>query len=175
MIVGRLVEGPDFMTRRCLGNARKIYSLNGEKCFPEWGKFWELLPLLNCKAISLKTHGQLYNSCVGGTILHSSEFWTIKQEGKKRLECSKREMLLCRCNMKKQRRVSINSLLKWLKLKSLDSVLRRNRLHWLVNVKQTGIYTGQILGLEEKGNRNYSLPKKCWWDAIKRNLRACNL
>ena len=135
-------------------------------------KFWELLPMLKCKEIC---HGQLYNSCFWGMILYSSEFWAIRQDVKKCFGCIKREVLLCRSSMKKQQRFNINSLLNWLKLRSLDSVLRRNRLHWLVNVRQTDMYTGQILDLEDEGNRNYGLSKKCWWDAIKRNLRAWNL
>ena len=35
-----------------------------------------------------------------------------------------------------------------MKLKSLDSVLRYNRLHWFRNVKQSELYTGQIMDLE---------------------------
>ena len=42
-----------------------------------WGKFKELLPLLICKAISLNTRGQMYNSCVRGTMLYSSECWAL--------------------------------------------------------------------------------------------------
>ena len=57
-----------------------------------WGKFRELLPLLTCEAISLKKCGQMYNSCVRGTMLYSSECWPLRQD-KKRLECSEREML----------------------------------------------------------------------------------
>ena len=55
------------------------------------GKFRELLTLPTCK--SLNTRGQMYNSCVSGTMLYSSESSALRQEDKKRFECSERAML----------------------------------------------------------------------------------
>ena len=61
-------------------------------------------------------------------------------------------------------------------LKSLDSVLRCNRLRWFGHVKWSELYTGQILDdLNMEGNRSCSRPKKCWLDAIKDDLRQWNL
>ena len=54
--------------------------------------------------------------------LYSSQSWSLRQEDKKHLEHSEKEMLLLMCNIKKER-VSTNSLLSQLKLKSLDSML----------------------------------------------------
>ena len=51
-------------------------------------------------------------------------------------------------------RVSTNSLLRRYKLKSLDSVLRCNRLRWFGHVKRGELYNGQILDLEVEGNRS---------------------
>ena len=48
-----------------------------KRCRSAWGKFRELLPLLTFKAISLNTHGQMYNSCVRWTMLYSSECWAL--------------------------------------------------------------------------------------------------
>ena len=98
-----------------------------------------------------------------------------KKEDKKNLERSERAMLFWLCNIKKEQRVSTNSLLSRLKLKSLDSVVRCNRLRWFRHMKQSGLYTAQILDLEVKGNRSCSRPRKCWLDTIKDNLRQWNL
>ena len=84
-------------------------------------------------------------------------------------------MLFWLCNIKKEQRVSTNSLLSRLKLKSLDSVVRCNRLRWFRHMKQSGLYTAQILDLEVKGNRSCSRPRKCWLDTIKDDLRQLNL
>ena len=102
-------------------------------------RLWELLPLLPCKAISLNTRGQMYNSCVRETMLDSSECWALRQEDKERVEPSERAMLLWMCNIKKES-VSKNSLLSRLKLKSLDSVLKCNKQRWFGHVKRSKLY-----------------------------------
>ena len=79
----------------------------------------------------------MYNSCVRETMLYSSECLTLRQEGKKRLEGSERAMWLWLCNIKKEQRVNTNFFLSQLKLESLDSLLRCNRLHWFGYVNQS--------------------------------------
>ena len=56
-----------------------------KRCCSAWGKFRELLCFLTCKAISLNTRCQMYNSCVIGMMLCSSEYSALTQE-KKHLE-----------------------------------------------------------------------------------------
>ena len=116
----------------------------------------------------------MYNSCVIRTMLYLSECWALRQD-KKRLEHSERAMLLWLCNIKKEKRVSTNSLLSRMKLKSLDSVLRYNRLHWFRHVKQSELYTGQIMDLEVEENRSCGCQKRCWLDTIKDDLRLWSL
>ena len=101
--------------------------------------------------------------------------WALRHQDKKCLERSEKAMLLWLCNIKKEQHVSTNFLLSQLKLKSLDSVLRCNRLHWFGHVKQSELYTGEILYLEVEGTRSRGHPKKCWLDAIKNDLRQWNL
>ena len=117
----------------------------------------------------------MYNSCVRGTMLYSSECCALRQEDKKYLERGERAMLSWLCNIKKKQHVSTNSLLNRLKLKSLDSVSRCNILHWSRHVKQTELYNGLILDLEVEGNRSHGRPKKCWLDVIKDDSRQWNL
>ena len=98
-------------------------------------------------------------SCVRGMMLYSSECWALRQEDKKHLEHNERTKLLWICIIKKER-VSTKSLLSQLKLKSMDSMLRRNRLHWFRHKKLSELYTGQILDLEVEENRSCGRPKK---------------
>ena len=107
-------------------------------------------------------------------MVYSSECWALRQEVKKHFERSGRAILLWLCNIKKEC-VSTNSLLSRLKLKSLDLVLRCNRLLWFGYVKRSELYTGQILDLEVEGSRSCGRPKKCWLGAIKDDLRKWNL
>ena len=99
-----------------------------KRCRSAWRTFRGLLSLLPCKAISLNTGGQMYNTCVRGAMLYSSECWALKQEDKKRLKRSERATLLWMCNIKKEEPVSINSLLSRLNQKTLDSVFSETDL-----------------------------------------------
>ena len=94
-----------------------------------------MLLLLNCKAISVDTWCKMYNNCVRGTLLDSSEYWALRKEDKKHFERSERAILLWMWNIKKEKRVSTNSLLSRMRLKTLDSVLRCNRLRWFGHAK----------------------------------------
>ena len=102
----------------------EVVSLPLLKDATAWRKFRKLLPLLTCKAIALNTRGQIYNSCVRGTMLYSSECMALRQEDRKYLKRS-------------EEFISKNSLLSQLKLKRLDSVLICNRLCWFGLVKQS--------------------------------------
>ena len=157
----------------CPGGGCELATI--KRCRSAWGKFRELLPLLTCRAISLNSHGQMYNSCVRGTMLYSSGSWALRQEDEECSELSETGMLLWMYNIKKEQCVSTNSLLSRLKLESLNSVLRCNRLRWFGHVKRSKLCTGQILDLEVEGNRSRAHPKKCWLGAIKDDLRQWNL
>ena len=90
-LVDNFVYLGDFI---CLGGGCELATI--KRYHSAWGKFRELLPLLICKAISLNTRGQMYNSCVI-EMLYSSECWALRQEDKKHLERSERAMLLWLC------------------------------------------------------------------------------
>jgi len=45
-----------------------------------WNKFWQLVPLLIIKDISLKVRWRLYSGCVQSSMLHGSETWPVRQK-----------------------------------------------------------------------------------------------
>jgi len=45
-----------------------------------WNKFWQLVPLLASKDVSLIMRGRLYSSCVRSSMLHGSETWPVRKE-----------------------------------------------------------------------------------------------
>ena len=104
-----------------------------KRCRSACKKFREFLSLLTCKAISLSTRVQMYNSCQRDDALFI-RIWTLRQEDKKRLERSKKAMLLWSCNIKKEQRVNIKSFFSRFKLKNLKALLRCNRLRWFGHV-----------------------------------------
>ena len=94
----------------------------------------------------------MYNTCVRGAMLYSSECWALKQEDKKRLKRSERATPLWMCNIKKEETVSINSLLSRLNRKTLDSVFSETP-RWFGDVKRSELY------IEMEGNRSRGRPK----------------
>ena len=120
----------------CPGGGCELATI--KRCCSARERFRELLPLLTCKATSWNTHCQTYHSCVRGTMPYSSQCWALRQGDKKHLDRSQTIMVLWMGIIKKEQRISANSLLSWLKLKSLDSVLRCNRLRWFGHVKWGG-------------------------------------
>ena len=51
-----------------------------------WKSFRELLPMLTCRGISLKTRGFHYNACVRSVMLYASETWPATKEDLTRIE-----------------------------------------------------------------------------------------
>jgi len=45
-----------------------------------WNKFWQLVPLLTNKDVSLIMTGRLYSSCVRSSMLHGSDTWPVRKE-----------------------------------------------------------------------------------------------
>ena len=52
-----------------------------------------------------------------------------------------------------------------------EFIVKVNKLRWFEYVKQSELYTGQILDLKVEGNRSCDCPKTYWLDVIKDELR----
>ena len=50
-----------------------------------WKKFRDLLPILTCRGLSLKSRGYAYNACLRSILLYASETWAATQEDVSRL------------------------------------------------------------------------------------------
>ena len=46
----------------------------------EWKKFSELLPILTCNGLSLKTRDYTFNECVHSVLLYASKTWAATQQ-----------------------------------------------------------------------------------------------
>ena len=64
-----------------------------------WNKFWQLLPLLTNRDISLIRRGRLYSSCVQSSMLHGSETWPVRKENEVALQRAGMRMIRCVCVM----------------------------------------------------------------------------
>jgi len=57
-----------------------------------WNKFWQLVPLLSSRDISLIRRGRLYSSCVRSSMLHGSETWPVRKENEVALQRAEMRM-----------------------------------------------------------------------------------
>ena len=55
--------------------------------------YWQLVPLLTNKDISLTVRGRLYSSCVRSSILHGSETWPVRKENEVALQRAELRMV----------------------------------------------------------------------------------
>ena len=97
-----------------------------------WGTFRQLLPLLTNQAISLKSKGKVYNSCIRSVMLHGSKCWALTTAEVQRLQRNERAMARWIC--KDHYKISSDSLLNKLCLKNLDITLRTNCLRWFGHI-----------------------------------------
>ena len=68
-----------------IGERGGCYDATTARVRSAWKKFRELLPILTCRGISIRSRGHFYNSCVRSVLLHASETWPITTEDKARL------------------------------------------------------------------------------------------
>lgn len=146
-----------------------------KRCRAAWGKFRELLPILTCRTLSIKTRGHIYASCVRGVLLYASECWAIRNEERTRLLRNERAMARWICGVNTQDQVDITTLYSRLGIVHLDIILRRNRLRWYGHTCRSVAWIHKCQTLEVQGCRGRGRPRKTWMEVIKEDLRSCNL
>ena len=98
-----------------------------------WKKFRDLLPILTCRGLSLKSRGYAYNACVRSVLLYATEMRAATQEDVSRLN---RNMIMIRwiCSAKLRDKVLLEKLSSRLGLGSTENALRCGRLRWYGHV-----------------------------------------
>ena len=75
-----------------------------------WGKFHDLLPLSTNQAISLKSRGKVYYSCVHSVILYGSECWALTTADVPRLQQNEWAIICWIRKVKVRDKISSDSL-----------------------------------------------------------------
>ena len=63
-------------------------------------KFWQLVPLLTNRDMSLIRRGRLYSSCVRSSMLHGSETWPVGKENEVAPQRAEMRMVRWMCDVK---------------------------------------------------------------------------
>ena len=107
-------------------------------------KFKELLPLLTSNSISLRNRGKVFVTYVRSALLHASECWALKKEELLRLQRNERAMLRWILNFRITDRISSVELYRKLKIPTLESALRKNRLRWFGHTQRSDQWINKI-------------------------------
>jgi len=90
-----------------------------------WNKFWQMVPLLTNRDISLLSRGRVYSSCM----LHGSETWPVRKENEVALQRAEMKMVRCMCDKVKDK-VRSKELRDRPGTDDIILVLHQNRLQW---------------------------------------------
>ena len=140
-----------------------------------WGKFRELLPLLTCRSIALRTRGMIYTTYVRSVLLYASECWAPTTDDNQKLQRNDRAMIRWMCNVRLEDRVNSNSLLSRLGIVNIQSALRFNRLRWYGHVERSDSSIKHVTEFVVDGKKGRGRPKKTWNDVITDDIKQWNL
>ena len=124
----------------------------------------------------------LFNSCVKGALLHASQFWALKREDVQRLLRNERAMLRWMCKVEAEDDVSLVWIMKMmhdlysrLRLQSLESRLRVNRLRWYRYVERSEDWIKRCTQIDVSGCQGSGRLHKSWKKSVTADLRLWNV
>ena len=140
-----------------------------------WGKFKEMLPVLTCKSLSLKTRGSLYNTFVRSSMFHGSECWAPKMEDIRRMKRNERSMLRWLCCLKPENNKGLDSIYEELEIPSLEVSLQARRLSWYGHVQRSDGWIKRCTDMDIAGTAPRGRPRKTWSSTLRKDLSDCGL
>ena len=101
-----------------------------------WKKFRDLLPILTCCGLSLKSRGYAYNACERSVLLYASEMWAATQKDVSHLNHNDTMMIGWILSVKLRDKAPSEELRSQLGLGSIENALRCGCLHWYGHVQR---------------------------------------
>ena len=145
------------------------------RCRTAWSKFSELLPLLTCRSLTLRTRGNIFTTYVRSVLTYGSECWSLRKDERNRLLRNERAMVRWVCGVKPGVEVDTAALYNRLAIPHLDAALRYSRLRWYGHVTRSQSWIQRCQTLDVAGRASAGRPRKTWNDSVKEDLRACRL
>ena len=119
--------------------------LRSHSCKCAWGKFHQLLPLLNNRHLPLLTRGWVYSACVRRA---------MKPDTLNRLRCTDCAMICWICNVKAKDKVSSDSVLSKLCIQDLDV------MKWACS------WIAEVCKLNVGAQKRPGWPRKTWEEVL---------
>ena len=160
-----------------IGQTGGCFDATSARVRSAWGKFRDLLPILNNRGIALKTRGHVYNAAVRSVLLYGSETWPLTSEDLSRLTRNDNSMVRWICSARLADRHRTKDLQSLLGIKGIADVCRNGRLRWLGHLERMDKdrWPKKVLDYEINGKYPRGRPKKRCRDCINEDLGALNL
>jgi len=141
-----------------------------------WNKFWQLVPLLTNRDISLIRRGRLYSSCLRSSILQGSWTWLVTKEKEVAFQRVETRMVRWMCDVKVKDKVPSKELRERLRIDDTILVLQQNRLQWhgYVLQKEDTDWVKKCMEHEAEGSRPRGRPKRTWERLCKKIVKHVN-
>ena len=138
-------------------------------------KFRELRPLLTSTTISLARRGKLYDTCVKGTLLPTSECWPLRREEVQRFLRKVRAVLSWILKIKAKDNVRLSTMYGRLSVAPLvESKLRFNLLRCYGHLERSDKWINKCTHLEKNGFKDKGRSCKTWSATSTEDLKAWN-
>ena len=134
----------------------------------------DLLPVLTCCGLSLKSRGYAYNACVCSVLLYASETWAATQEDVSRLNQNDMTMIRCICSTKLRDKVPSEELRSQLGLGSIENALRCGCLRQYGHVQHmdSDTWSRKVDKTIVTDNNPRDRPRQTWLQCIKKDLEV---
>ena len=142
-----------------------------------WKSFRELLPMLTCRGIALKTRGYHYNACVRSVMLYASETWPATTEDLTRLNRNDMMMIRWICGTKLTDKIPSNELRGRLGLNNIEEMLQWGRLRWYGHVLRMSpdVWPRKVLDVKVEGRMPRGRPRKTWMECVKKDMKTAGI
>ena len=142
-----------------------------------WKSFRELLPMLTCRGISLKTRGHHYNACVRSVMLYASETWPATKEDLTRIERNDKMMIRWICSAKLADKIPSEELRMRLGLNSIDEMLHWGRLRWYGHLLRMtpDVWPRRVMDVKVGGKMPRGRPRKTWLECVGKDMTTAGI
>lgn len=143
-----------------------------------WMKWKSATGILCDKTIPVRLKGKFYRTAIRPALMYGTECWAAKKCHIQKMCVAEMRMLRWMCGNTRKDRVRNEVIRAKVGAASIEEKLRENRLRWFGHVKRrpVGASVRRIEGWDMDGRvRGRGRPKKTWIEAIRNDMRMCDL
>jgi hypothetical protein len=143
-----------------------------------WMKWRQAFGILCDKRVPQKLKGKFYRTTIRLAMLYGAECWPTKKRHVQQLSVAEMRMLRWICGHTRMDRVRNDDIRDRLGVTPIEEKLVQHRLRWFGHVQrrpsEAPVHCG-VLSQDNNVRTGRGRPKLTWGEAIKRDLRECDI